>query len=67
MSEREKQCRRCGELLPATIEFFYRDRSNVRDAQRRKRGEVEGLRDICKACYSETPCILRRNAARRAA
>ncbi|SFB30106.1 hypothetical protein [Azotobacter beijerinckii] len=45
----EKVCGTCQESLPADAEFFYRD---VRSA--------DGLRSVCKACYSELPSVLRR-------
>lgn len=52
--EAEKVCARCKETWPATKEFFYGDRN-----------QPGGLRRICKACYHETPCIIRRAAARK--
>lgn len=54
MSHAEKTCTKCKEQLPADREFFYGDR-----------GEKDGLRSICKACYHELPSIQRRD--RRAA
>jgi len=47
--EDEKRCRKCGESFPATPEFFYRQAR-----------EKDGLRAICKGCYSELPSVRRR-------
>lgn len=53
----EKRCNKCDEHWPADTEFFYR-----------QAGRPDGLGSICKACYSETPSVIRRNErkARRA-
>ena len=51
----EKICKKCREPYPADKEFFYGDR-----------GEPDGLRNICKACYHELPSIMRRDAMLRA-
>jgi len=37
-----KRCTRCGEIKPATVEFFNRDRSHL-----------DGLRSDCKSCNHE--------------
>jgi len=50
----DKRCTKCGEWLPADKVFFYGDKN-----------EKDGLRRICKGCYSETPCIVRRNEQRQ--
>ncbi len=48
------RCRgRCGEVLPATTEFFHRDKNGPK-----------GLRSVCKACYSELPSIVSRTKTR---
>lgn len=39
-----KPCRNCGEVLPATPEYFHRDLSRVR------RGHYDGLTTVCKKC-----------------
>mgnify|MGYP007064146173 CR=1 FL=1 len=49
LEEQEKCCSSCQESYPADTEFFYRD-SRERD----------GLRSICKACYSELPSVQKR-------
>ena len=49
----EKRCTKCNEWFPADKEFFYGDA-----------GEQDGLRRICKACYADTPCIIKRNEQR---
>lgn len=46
---REKQCTGCHESLPATREFFWRDRY-----------ERDKLRKRCKACCQETPYMVQR-------
>lgn len=48
-----KRCTKCKDRWPR--ECFYGDRN-----------QPDGLRRICKACYAETPCIVRRNAERAA-
>jgi len=50
-STSEKFCRRCGEWWPADDEFFFRNASNP-----------DGLAYSCKACYFETPSVIRREA-----
>lgn len=50
-----KRCTKCKEDLPATPEFFWRRVYNL-----------DGLWNICKACCSETPCMVNRTANRRA-
>lgn len=50
------RCQKCREDLPADGEFFFRDKNGP-----------GGWRKICKACYSETPCIVARNLQRDAA
>lgn len=45
-----KVCRKCSDSLPADTEFFYSD-SRSKD----------GLRSVCKVCYSELPSVLKRN------
>lgn len=47
--DEEKLCSGCKESYPADAEFFYRDRR-----------ESDGLRSICKACYSELPSVQKR-------
>lgn len=47
----DKFCSGCQEYYPADTEFFYRDRR-----------ESDGLRSICKACYSELPSVQKRQA-----
>jgi hypothetical protein len=44
-----KLCTGCGEELPSTTEFFWRDRY-----------ERDGLRKRCKACCQETPYMIMR-------
>jgi hypothetical protein len=51
-----KRCTKCKEDLPETREFFYRNRAMP-----------GGWWRICKACYSETPCIVARNLQRKTA
>lgn len=45
-----KVCRKCSDSLPADTEFFYSDRRSQ-----------DGLRSVCKVCYSELPSVQRRN------
>lgn len=47
----DKVCSGCQEYLPADTDFFYRDSR-----------ESDGLRSICKACYSELPSVQKRHA-----
>jgi hypothetical protein len=56
ITEGTLRCQKCREVLPAEAEFFYRDKNGP-----------GGWRKICKACYSETPCIVERNLQRAAA
>ena len=53
MTEASKRCCKCKEDLPATPEFFWRDRS-----------QKDGFYPYCKACYYELPCAKRREAIR---
>lgn len=50
-----RRCTRCLEWLPETAEFFHRDRNRP-----------QGLARHCKACYAESPSVIRRNALRAA-
>lgn len=50
----EKPCSKCGECWPADTEFFYR-----------QAGRPDGLGSMCKACYAETPSMIRRNAGKK--
>lgn len=50
----EKRCNKCDEHWPADTEFFYR-----------QAGRPDGLGSICKACYAETPSIIKRNAGKK--
>ncbi|MCQ4242507.1 hypothetical protein [Stutzerimonas stutzeri] len=50
----EKLCSKCGECWPADTEFFYR-----------QAGRPDGLGSMCKACYAETPSMIRRNAGKK--
>lgn len=45
-----KVCSKCSDSLPADTEFFYRNRRSK-----------DGLRSVCKACYSELPSVQKRN------
>lgn len=45
-----KVCRKCSDSLPADTEFFYSDRRSK-----------DGLRSVCKVCYSELPSVQVRN------
>lgn len=47
----EKECSKCHELLPADLQNFHSD-ARMKDH----------FRSICKACYSELPCMRRRTA-----
>jgi hypothetical protein len=49
--EEEKLCSGCQESYPADAEFFYRDRR-----------AKDGLRGVCKGCYSELPSVQKRQA-----
>jgi len=59
MSEPLLRClyRQCRFEVPVSEgpQYFYRDKNGP-----------HGFRKICKACYSEAPCIVRRNAERAA-
>ena len=48
-----KKCTGCKQSMPATTEFFWRDKH-----------EADGFRARCKACCSETPCMKRRRIFR---
>lgn len=50
----EKLCRKCGECWPADTEFFFRQASCP-----------DGLGTMCKACYAETPSMIKRNAGKK--
>lgn len=45
-----KVCRKCSDSLPADTEFFYSDRRSK-----------DGLRSVCKVCYSELPSVQKRS------
>ena len=45
----EKVCIKCDEGWPADSEFFFSDKR-----------KPDGLMSICKACYNERPCMVRR-------
>lgn len=49
MDESSKICSKCREDWPATLEFFYSRKSSK-----------DGLREVCKACYSEYPSVIKR-------
>lgn len=51
----ELRCRQCREWLPANNEFFFNSSK-----------EPTGLRQPCKACYSEFPSVIARKKPRRA-
>ncbi|MDH1587982.1 hypothetical protein [Stutzerimonas stutzeri] len=50
----EKLCRKCGDTWPADTEFFYRQAA-----------KSDGLGSVCKACYAETPSMIKRNAGKK--
>ena len=50
----EKLCRKCDEFWPADTEFFFRQASCP-----------DGLGTMCKACYVETPSMIKRNAGKK--
>ena len=50
---REKLCKKCGEYWPADSEFFYSQADTP-----------DGLSRNCKACYADTPSVMRKHQGR---